>query len=245
MLVAVALFAVSAVVQARVDGDDGDGGDGGEGESAAAVVALPATAVSTPTAQPQAVPAVEMTGFVMPVVGACLPSSDLVLPGAPREYRNGVHEGVDLYDGVACASIGRGTEVVAARAGVVTRADLEYRPLTAEEALRSDSAPATLDRFRGRQVWIDHGAGATGERVVTRYAHLDGIAFGVSVGAKVQAGQLIAYVGNSGTPESVYDPTAQHHLHFEVRVGDGYLGDGKEPEAVRKAYERLFSGGRE
>ena len=92
-----------------------------------------------------------------------------------------------------------------------------------------------LDRYRGRQVWIDHGNG-----VVTRYAHLSRIADGINVGVSVSQGQLIAYVGNSGTPESVTDPNAEMHLHFELRVGDIYLGKGLPPAEVRSLYEKAF-----
>ena len=92
-----------------------------------------------------------------------------------------------------------------------------------------------LDLYRGRQVWIDHGNG-----VVTRYAHLSRIADGINVGVSVSQGELIAYVGNTGTPESVTDPNAEMHLHFELRVGDGYLGKGLAPADVRSLYEKAF-----
>ncbi|HWO93698.1 MAG TPA: M23 family metallopeptidase [Dehalococcoidia bacterium] len=183
-----------------------------------------------------------LAGFTAPIEGGCLPSSDLVMPNASREYRNGVHEGVDFYDGDSCVPVGRGTDVVAALDGVVVRADWDYRDLTSAEAAVQDSTEESLDRFRGRQVWIDHGMLAeTGERVITRYAHLDSIEEGIDVGDEVSAGQIIAHVGNSGTPEGVTDPNAELHLHFEVRVGDRFLGEGEPPDVVREAYERLFS----
>jgi murein DD-endopeptidase MepM/ murein hydrolase activator NlpD len=76
--------------------------------------------------------------------------------------------------------------------------------------------------------------------VVTRYAHLLGIAPGVALGTVVQAGQFIAFVGESGTPESLSNPGTEYHLHFEVRVGDSYLGKGLSAAEVRRLYERLF-----
>lgn len=188
----------------------------------------------------------ELTGFVIPLDGACLPDLDNLLPGARRDYRNGVHEGVDFYPNHVCVLVERGTPVRAARDGVVIRADTAYRPLTRSEARRTDSDPATLDRFRGRQVWVDHGVDErSGQRVITRYAHLDSIASTARVGVTVRAGQVIAFVGNSGTPEGLDDPKAELHLHFEVRIGEGFLGQGMELKAVREAYERLFSNGRE
>jgi murein DD-endopeptidase MepM/ murein hydrolase activator NlpD len=166
------------------------------------------------------------------------------MPGASRSYRDGVHEGIDFYDVDNCTKIEKGTPVLAAKDGTVIRADLDYHDLTQPELDTLDAKvadghandPDVLDMFRGRQVWVDHGHG-----IVTRYAHLSGIAAGVTVGAKVVQGENIAFVGDSGTPESVSDPTAEMHLHFELRAGDIYLGKGKPPDEVRALYENLFT----
>ncbi len=182
-------------------------------------------------------------GMAMPIEGACLPDLPSLWPGAPRAYRHGLHEGVDFYPGHACVPIGRGTPVRAAAAGVVVRADHHYLPLTREElsellsrvAAQGYTDPQALDRFRGRQVWIDHGEG-----VVTRYAHLDAVDLGVQVGAWVERGQVIGYVGNTGTPEEVTAPDTEFHLHFEIRVGEGYLGQGLPPQEAIELYRRAL-----
>jgi murein DD-endopeptidase MepM/ murein hydrolase activator NlpD len=165
------------------------------------------------------------------------------MPGAPREYRNGIHEGVDFYDIDNCASIGLDTAVLAAKAGRVIRADMDYIDITPEqvaeleqEALDNGSSEEIEDIFRGRQVWVDHGNG-----IVTRYAHLNGIADGIQEGSAVSQGELIAFVGDSGTPESVTDPGSEVHLHFEIRVGDSYLGADLDPQEVRQLFEDAFA----
>ena len=48
------------------------------------------------------------------------------------------------------------------------------------------------------------------------YTHLQGYASGTSVGQRVQAGTLIAYVGSTGNASS-----SAPHLHFEVQPGGG------------------------
>ena len=205
----------------------------------------PATPTPEIDLQPTSTPAVlESSGISYPINGACLPESNLLMPGAPRAYRQGVHEGIDFYDVDSCTFVGRDTEVLAAKAGMVIRADYEYEELTAELAAEITAAieeaggatDATLDLLRGRQVWIDHGEG-----MVTRYAHLGGIASDIDVGSQVEQGQLIAYVGESGSIDAIDAPGSQIHLHFEIRVGDGYLGEGLEAAAVRQLYQQAFS----
>ncbi len=204
----------------------------------------PTQSVSVVTKTPVSTPSLaDLTGFAFPIAGACLPSGDQLMPGADREYRGGKHEGIDFYDSDNCTLIGFETEVLAAKAGKVIRADWVYQPLSQAEVddfdnrtpVNGQSDEEELDRYRGRQVWIDHGNG-----IVTRYAHLSRIADGIKVGVSVTQGQLLAYVGNSGTPESLTDPNAEMHLHFELRVGDAYLGKGLAAADVRALYERAF-----
>ena len=219
--------------------------DTGEGSPKVQVTPLVPTSTSTAVSTAEPTSAVtEVRGLLFPIDGACVPSSDTLMPNAPREYRNGVHQGLDFYGFDNCVSIVRGTTVRAAKEGRVIRATLDYHDLTWEEletlnervTLGGGDNPEVLDIYRGRQVWVDHGGG-----LVTRYAHLDGIASGIAVGVRVEAGQELGYVGDSGTPESLTAPGTEDHLHFEVWLGSSYLGEGLPPGEVRALYERAFS----
>ena len=200
----------------------------------------------TPTAEPATLPILEAVihDFRFPIDGACLPQEDELMPNAPREYRFGTHEGVDFYEGRCCVMVTRGMPVLAAKTGVVIRADHDYQDITAEEmdALltlsqqQGSTDAATLDRLRGRQVWVDHGNG-----IVTRYAHLLSVEAGITNGMVVRAGQVLGYVGNSGTPEGISDADAENHLHFEIWVGDGYLGQGLSAAETRRLWGRAFA----
>jgi murein DD-endopeptidase MepM/ murein hydrolase activator NlpD len=127
---------------------------------------------------------------------------------------------------------------VAVKAGRVIRIDHDYVDLTPQTlaAIRANPTSASsLDAFRGRQIWLDHGDG-----VVTRYCHLSGVVPGLQVNDIVAQGTTIAYVGESGTPGSVESQGSEFHLHWEVRVGDSYLGAGQDAAQVRALYTALF-----
>jgi murein DD-endopeptidase MepM/ murein hydrolase activator NlpD len=206
----------------------------------------PELARATPTPRHTAIPAVETIPpdvgergartymrfwgrFLLPLEGGEIPADLELLPGAARDYRGGLHEGID-FPGPD------GTPVLAAASGTVARIDLSFldwnrqqQEIALHEALTLGYTPAaTLDRIRGRQVWIDHGKG-----LVTRYAHLSAVE-PLVVGQTVEAGRVIGAVGSSGYPQG------GPHLHFEVRVGGGFYGDGLSGELLVRAVSRLF-----
>ena len=69
---------------------------------------------------------------------------------------------------------------------------------------------------------------------------MSGISDDVKLGFEVNKGQLIGFVGNSGTPESLTNPGTENHLHLEIRQGSNYLGQGQQQEAMFKLYSSFF-----
>jgi murein DD-endopeptidase MepM/ murein hydrolase activator NlpD len=185
--------------------------------------------VAAPTEQPTRSHPQLLSGFVIPVGGIDVPDEEQYLPNSPRAYRAGYHEGIDF-------PVKAGTPVLAAKGGTIVRIDSAFVDWTPddEQAAFDDAvalgytSSATLDRIRGRQVWIDHGEG-----IVTRYAHLSAVE-PLGVGDAVSQGQVIAAVGNSGYPEG------GPHLHFEIRVGDDFYGDGLPLPQLRYALSAAF-----
>ncbi len=184
-----------------------------------------------------------LRGFSSPIQGATLTSRDFQLPGAPRHYRLGVHEGIDFYGHTVGVTVNRSTSVHAVADGVVVRAMVDYQPLTeaqadawATQCINLGYTPAeVLDGYRGMQVWIDHGNG-----VISRYAHLSAIAPGIVEGGQVTRGQVIATVGNSGTPSSLSSQSYDVHLHLELWVGDHFVGQFLRPIEAREWLERIL-----
>ena len=178
-----------------------------------------------------------LKSYSVPIGGSNITFRDFQLPGAPRHYRLGVHQGIDFY-------WQPGTDVLAVADGAVIRADNEYIAPTAlqlstwwnESQERGYTSEETLDKYLGRQVWIEHEDG-----LVSRYAHLRSIEAGINPGTRVLQGQIIGEVGNSGSPSSLESDKADAHLHFELWMGDNYLGQYLRPIEIREWVERILT----
>jgi murein DD-endopeptidase MepM/ murein hydrolase activator NlpD len=184
--------------------------------------------------------------FQMPLREALLPHRSAIYPGSRRADRYGVHQGLDLYGEDIGIDMVIGTPVYAASNGTIIKADNAYQEMSlaevnsllAEANALHITPPETLTKLNGREVWIDHGGG-----VATRYSHLSAIADGLVEGKPVTAGQLIGYVGLSGTLEGISGNTEFPHLHFEIRLGPThqyYLGQWLTIEETRHAFENIF-----
>lgn len=180
-----------------------------------------------------------------PIKGAHVSTVDSSLPGAPRTYRKGVHEGIDWYGGETTGvPITRNTPVLSMADGVVVRADHQYREMTTEERQRllalgrqnnGQTPQYVLDKLRGRSVWVQHDRG-----VMARYVHLDRIPENIKVGQKVKKGTILGYVGNSGTSDGAKGNDQGLHLHLDIFIyGQWFWGQYTIKER-RMILERVF-----
>ncbi len=183
-------------------------------------------------------------GLWFPLPGASVPKDTNDLPGAQRPYRHGVSQGFDFVDGDAGIPIAYGQPVIAAAAGEIVRADTNYVEMTPDawkrllQQVGSGGADASqLDKLRGRQVWERLPDGR-----VLRYGFLSGIRDGITNGIAVYRGEVIGYVGNSGTGDGVAQTTLHPRLHFEIWQGDQFFGEGLKPDEVRMRAASLFVG---
>lgn len=154
------------------------------------------------------------------------------LPGAPRDYRNGTHRGVDF----GCGAADRSAFAIADGTVVYSVNDYDDPTVPEREDLLQRAAVAgftphwTLVMLYGNFVVIDHGVIPGAGRVVTIYAHLEEIDPAISVGQTVTRGQRLGELGNRGTNASALgirgasDPTL--HLHWELFIDNWYLGAG-------------------
>jgi peptidoglycan LD-endopeptidase LytH len=179
--------------------------------------------------------------FIWPLEGARMPRSVSNIPGAKRSYRSGKSQGFTFTGGDSGVIVRYGTPVQAAADGQVIRSDLSYNEPseTAYRKLlrdvRAGTSKTQLDALRGRQVFIKHSDGR-----ITRYGHLSKIAPGLGLGS-VKRGQIIGYVGNSGTLEGARGTRLNARLQFEIWLSDNrFLGQDMTGAQVRAAANGVF-----
>lgn len=183
------------------------------------------------------------TGLWFPIPGARLPENPARLPGSARPYRDGINQGFDFYDGDSGVPVPYGAAVIASAAGTVVRVDNFYsEPSPADwqsllESVADGAEESELDRLRGRQVWLETDSGK-----LLRYAHLSGVEQGLSEGQRVERGEVLGFVGNSGTDAGIAGTELGARLHFEVWEGDTFFGEDLDREELRIAAASLFTG---
>jgi murein DD-endopeptidase MepM/ murein hydrolase activator NlpD len=179
-----------------------------------------------------------------PIAGAEVSTISAHLPGAPRAYRNGFHEGIDWYDFSSGGNINTDTPIYAMGEGIVVRADQEYEEYSSPEVRNQDLALTAeygetpeyiFDRLRGRQVWVQYPNG-----VMNRFAHLDDIPEDLNVGDRVNAETIIGYVGNSGTSGAVNQDLSELHLHQDLLIYGELFWKPLSQEEVREVLLRIW-----
>ena len=184
-----------------------------------------------------------MAGIELPFENATLPKRLRSYPGARRLYRQGIHRGVDLY-ATEAEGLHIGSPVSTIADGVVVRIDDDYREMTPVEYEAAVSRtedehrtpPDLMERFQGRQVRVDHG-----NDIQSWYSHLASTAPGLKVGDVVAQGDVIGTVGVSGTSSGAYGSSGGAHLHFEIWIGDTYLGHGLSLYETMRIWQEIFS----
>ena len=200
-----------------------------------------APAVSAAAASASAKPAPGVV-FLFPVANGTLPKDRNLMPGASRDYRGGVHQGVDIYYHSGDSLVVCGDQVLNAAEGWVVRADTAWKVMTEKEyisdtqRLKKDPDETLLDRLRGRQVWI-----RTADGITIRYCHLYSVAPGIESGIRVSSGVMVGTIGNSGTADGSRIVARNCHLHLEIWMPDGkFLGDGLTERETRDTWNALF-----
>jgi len=201
----------------------------------------------TQSHEPPTVEAIKNLKLLMPCKNAELPKQALLLPNAPRTYRNGIHRGIDFF-------VNWGTPVRAVAEGIVIRADHhfkevepEFRKLLLTEAQQLGHTPSDVFEhvLVGQAVYIDHGFDLVpGYRAVSIYAHLSHINPEIKPGVTVTVSQQIGLSGNSGTEPSTLGTRKGAHLHWELILqdagGEYYLGQGVKSDSLYIFLKNIF-----
>lgn len=169
--------------------------------------------------------------IVSPTAAGCPLTYQLgLLPGAPRDYRNGKHRGIDFM----CS--GPGVDTYAALPGTVVYLIDDYQDATPSDrnavlayAGQAKKTPHwVLTMLYGNVVVIDHGHIEGVGRVTTVAAHLETVDPAVQLGSTIQAGQRLGEQGNRGTNASAQGRRGANdpglHLHWEFYIDGWYLG---------------------
>lgn len=198
----------------------------------------------TTLARMSAAEVIEYLSFLqIPITGAHVSTRDSQLPGAPRSYRNGTHEGIDWYGNYTGIPIDQNTPVLSMADGTVVRVDHDYLELTLEERetilhiaeTQKVTPEYILDKLRGRSVWVQHDKG-----VLVRYVHLSRIPETLFLGQNVRAGDVIGYVGNSGTSYGVEGSLEGLHLHSDILIYGEVFWKYLKTQEIRSVLEHIF-----
>ncbi|MBU1024110.1 M23 family metallopeptidase [bacterium] len=177
---------------------------------------------------------------------------DSRIPGAPRTYRgsNSRHEGLDIYAGeckLPVLAVADGWIIDISSTENFPSA--EVRDSILQIAAKTGFTPdPILENLHGRSLVIFHGWADTA-CCYARYSHFENLAENWKIGDFVKSGQIIGYIGASGTSAQFKPPDEKQqgcHLHFEwheIKNGEDFsLGfNERDNDLKRKLYYDLFS----
>ncbi len=185
--------------------------------------------------------------ILLPCENLSVPKKANLLPNAPRDYRKGVHRGIDFF-------AEWGTPVRAVAEGTIIRADHNFKEVSS--ALRSELLQKASQIHRtpsdvfehillGKTVVLDHGLNfIPGYRVITIYAHLSHINKNIIPGVKVNEGTLLGKTGNTGMQASTLGKRDGSHLHWEMilqnKDGEFYTGQGLKYNNLYPLLQSMF-----
>lgn len=179
--------------------------------------------------------------IALPITTCNLPfGNPQLLVGALRDYRSGIHNGLDFNCGTddhLIKSAAEGQVIFVVRDYV--DASVENRELVLENAEAAVDTPFwTLAMLYGNFVAMTHDLEGVNGRVVTIYAHMSEVDANIVPGVLIPQGTLLGRVGNRGTSASAAGITnndSSLHLHWELHVDDrpvGYLQETVDTEQL-------------
>ena len=183
----------------------------------------------------------------LPSQNYSVPEYSNLLPNALREYRAGIHEGIDFPTPL-------NTPIMAVSSGIVVRSnpthsdvDIDTYKAFLETTQKLSKTPDDIYNYilLGKSIIIDHGYTIVPNfRTISVYAHLSSIAEGILPGVNVEKGQVVGLAGNTGTSSGALRNAKGAHLHWEIHfentTGRYFLGQNIPPEILKDNIDLLF-----
>ncbi len=183
----------------------------------------------------------------LPSQNYSVPEYSNLLPNAWREYRAGIHEGIDFPTPL-------NTPIMAVSSGIVVRSnpthsdvDIDTYKAFLETTQKLSKTPDDIYNYilLGKSIIIDHGYTIVPNfRTISVYAHLSSIAEGILPGVNVEKGQVVGLAGNTGTSSGALRNAKGAHLHWEIHfentTGRYFLGQNIPPEILKDNIDLLF-----
>ncbi len=179
----------------------------------------------------------------LPIAGVSLPKSPENLPNAPRAYRRGVSQGF-VFTGVdAGLQIQFAMPVLAVADAKIKLLTANFKELSPQEfqalllKVKDGASQNDLNLLRGRQISLLHENG-----IITRYGHLSSLNPNLTYASQIKRGDIIGFVGNSGTLDGARGTKNNARLLFEIWLENEtkFYGAGLKPEEVVRQAAKII-----